>query len=1041
MLFLRGLGWRRGFSAAVLVVGLISAAVAAIGPLYARASSESTLTDELRSGGSGTGLAFSSAVPVEDANAVPDAVREIGRAAHVRGYGRAITGESTVITARSPSDAASSPSTLATRSGQCRHLIIVSGRCPSATNDLLVPQEALTGAPRWRLGQPLTLRQRLTDPINGITDGALVATGRIVGTYRPRDFTEAYWFDQPYFQSTLGPGVRSALAVGLDAIFTVPATFVPKPPASGPQEPTGIQKQVDVDVPLEATAVRLADVGRLRHDVATVDHAFPRTSDSLDTPTMRTSLPQVLDKAARDKRQVQTATLVVVLELSALSLLVLFQVVGGAVEARGDEIALAKLRGLRPWRTVVFALGEPIALLAVAAPLGFLTALGVTHLLASGALVGGTPVAITGATGWALLAAFAGGALAAVLAAGRTVTRPVLEQWRNTSPARHGARWLVALDLVLAALAVATVVALRTGDASSPRPVFLLAPGLLVFAVALVGVRLLPRLAALGLGPTRASGRIAAFLALRQTVRRPGGLRLAVLLAVSVGLATFAICGEAVAAANRSARAQTEIGTAQRVTVQFASDHDPQTAVQRADPRGDWATAAATWSPDGGPADGSTVIGTMLGVQPDRLAATSYAVRGQVSPRQLARDITAADVVPRATFRGTRLVVDLQTTALAGDRPTLEARVRHGNALPVSVPLGTLAANRTSYAGPVDCAAGCSLAGFVIDLTIDAQPTVTGSVLLRSVRTGDGAAIPGLQLHSGRAWRSAAVGDGAGVTPAGAAAGLRVAFRSVAGGSPVLSYADTPTALPIVAAPKAVTTTAATGGVYDYTGTEAAYRVVRRASPLPVVLDHGVVADLDYLRVRLPNFDKESLWQVWIGPHAPADALARLQRDGLLVQHVTTESARVDQLGRQGPALGLLLLLVCAIAAAVLAVGGTAITLLADARRRMFEMAALRVVGVPQRTLRRSAVAEQALLLGAALVLGLPSGYAAAALVLPVVPEFSDPTPVALRYDPPVLLALLCALGFTVLLWVTALIAGRALARAAVPARLRETGR
>ena len=175
---------------------------------------------------------------------------------------------------------------------------------------------------------------------------------------------------------------------------------------------------------------------------------------------------------------------------------------------------------------------------------------------------------------------------------------------------------------------------------------------------------------------------------------------------------------------------------------------------------------------------------------------------------------------------------------------------------------------------------------------------------------------------------------------------------------------------------------------------------------------------------------------MWLGPRAPADAVARLTRAGLLVQSERTETARVATLGRQGPALGLLLLLVCAIAAAVLAVGGTAVSLLADARRRSFELAALRVVGVPQRTLRRSAVAEQALLLSAAVVLGLPSGYAAAALALPLVPEFSDPTTVVLRYQPSIPIALACAAGFALLLWITAQVAGRALARAAVPARL-----
>jgi hypothetical protein len=96
---------------------------------------------------------------------------------------------------------------------------------------------------------------------------------------------------------------------------------------------------------------------------------------------------------------------------------------------------------------------------------------------------------------------------------------------------------------------------------------------------------------------------------------------------------------------------------------------------------------------------------------------------------------------------------------------------------------------------------------------------------------------------------------------------------------------------------------------------------------------------------------------------------------------------------------------------------------------------------VRRTTLRRSAVAEQVLLLGAAVLLGLPSGYAAARLVLPVVPEFSDPTPVALRYSPPVLIALATAAALAVLLWVAAVVAGWALARAAVPARLREAAR
>jgi alkylhydroperoxidase/carboxymuconolactone decarboxylase family protein YurZ len=99
------------------------------------------------------------------------------------------------------------------------------------------------------------------------------------------------------------------------------------------------------------------------------------------------------------------------------------------------------------------------------------------------------------------------------------------------------------------------------------------------------------------------------------------------------------------------------------------------------------------------------------------------------------------------------------------------------------------------------------------------------------------------------------------------------------------------------------------------------------------------------------------------------------------------------------------------------------------------------VVGVRTPTLRRSAVAEPLLLLGAAVALGLPSGYVAARLVLPSVPEFSDPTPVVLRYSPSLLVAGATAAALAVLLVVAAVVGGWALARAAVPSRLREAAR
>ena len=130
MLFLRALRWRLGFSAAVLLVGMISAAIAAIGPLYARASSESTLTDDLTAAGSRTGLAFTATHLARQPDAAAQTLRDIGPRARVDGYDRPIVGESTVITALGPRAQFTTPSTMVWRTGACGHLVIIRGHCP-----------------------------------------------------------------------------------------------------------------------------------------------------------------------------------------------------------------------------------------------------------------------------------------------------------------------------------------------------------------------------------------------------------------------------------------------------------------------------------------------------------------------------------------------------------------------------------------------------------------------------------------------------------------------------------------------------------------------------------------------------------------------------------------------------------------------------------------------------------------------------------------------------------------------------------------------
>jgi len=169
-----------------------------------------------------------------------------------------------------------------------------------------------------------------------------------------------------------------------------------------------------------------------------------------------------------------------------------------------------------------------------------------------------------------------------------------------------------------------------------------------------------------------------------------------------------------------------------------------------------------------------------------------------------------------------------------------------------------------------------------------------------------------------------------------------------------------------------------------------------------------------------------------------ADATQRLRAAGLQVVEVRTTAARRSLLDRTAPALGLELFAYAGVLAALLAAAATAVALYLSGRRRAFEMAAMLAVGVPRRSLLVAAVAEQLLVLGTALFLGVLGGLAAATLVLPAVPELPDPGPPDLRYAPHVDGLVLFLAGLTVVVLVTAVGAALGLLRQATPGVLRE---
>ncbi|MDQ1721744.1 MAG: hypothetical protein QOI26_1478, partial [Pseudonocardiales bacterium] len=848
----------------------------------------------------------------------------------------------------------------------------------------------------------------------------------VVGAYRLRSATDPYWQGRSYFDAHPGLGDGPDTVDGLFVDRAELPTLLPSP------------LEIQVDYPIAVDKVRLSDVATLRRDLSQLIQlrSQPGVGDFF-----RTDVLAVLAAAQAEQHLIDLSTLLVSLQLAVLAWLVLFQVIADAVEAKGAEIALAKLRGLGPAATLRFGLAEPMLLVALATPLGLLGAWLSVRLLASTVLVADTPVSFTRATAVAVAASLAGSLAAAAAASRKTLRRSVLEQWRRT-PGHQSSALMLAMDVVLAAAAVFGLVLLRrAGRDGSPQAITLLAPALLVFAVALLGIRLLPLALRPLLPMTRGSGRVGLFLAARQVVRRPAGLRLAALLAVAVGLATFAIAGEGVARHNREVRAKVEVGASTVAPVQFEPLHDPITATRKVDPAGRWAMATASWQPDGG----GSVTGRVLAVDASRLAAVASSGGSAPIPAEAARALLPSGVPAPLEVRANRLRVSIEATQLsAGNRPTVLLNLRLPNQSSVNARAGTLALGAHRYTAAVGCAGGCVLTGITWDRPIDTFGEVSGAVRVSSLEFfADGRWQP-LNGGFGAAgdWRAqtSRLGnseDSLSITEGG----LQDAYTSQSGGSAGIEHADSPRPLPVLASPGGVAPQALgqpSLRMSDGTGFAATYQVVGTPAVLPSVLDNGVLVDLAGLRSQLPAFDTEASWSIWLGPAAPADATGRLRAAGLVLEAGATKAGRLSQLDRQGPALALRLLVVCAIAGSILAVGGTAIAIASTGRRRTFELASLRAVGITRRTLLGACILEQLLLLGAALLLGVPAGYLAARWAMSSIPEFADHTPVALSYQPAATGVLLFALTFLLLLGLTAVLAGRALLSAAAPARLRE---
>ncbi|MGH3068655.1 MAG: FtsX-like permease family protein [Streptosporangiaceae bacterium] len=1001
----RGMLQRGGTTVMILAVALVATAAAAAGPIYYQAARTSILRDTVAGAGfSGRGYEANEtgAVPGLLGQLVPAVRGQLGHGlGGLAGQGLFAPPVEALETALTyPQYETSIP--LVWRGGVCGQLRI-SGRCPATSGQVLVSRRtaALTG---WHLGQRVHF--------------AGWPAFTITGLYRTPDQGRAYWFGRGsiYF-SAISP---------LDALFTPRATLEQGPPQ---QQGTAV-----VDDLLNGSRLTGGEVPRL----ASAMTAFS-TSTALQEQQVLviTGIPATLQAVQASWRSVEIPVVLITAQLLAACLLLLFLSVTDAIDARGHEVSLAKLRGRGGWRTIVFGMSEPVLLLAVALPAGTLAGWAATAALCHVLLRPGTAVVLPPLAWATAFLATAGGLLAVVLAARRTLRRPVVEEWRRSGRSPAGRGWVI--DAVLATGAAAGLLELAvSGQIGSARRgvLGLLVPGLLGLAVAVIASRLLPLACRAAFARTGTRGGLGLFLALRHVARRPGGTRTTIVLATAFALSTFAVTAWTVGRGNEHLVAAAEVGAPTVLTVGVPPGRNLGAIVDRADPGGRRAAAVDRYTST----SSGTAGLTMLAVDPQRFARVAAWRPGYASEplTELAREL--APPAPAAVvLRGSAVRITVNVRGLSPAGSLLSADVATG-ASPVS--LGPLPAH-----GPATLTGsltGCPCVLRDLDLSPPPQALqspVSGSITITGVqvrgRSGWVPAAAGL-LSAASRWRPGHVDDPPDQLTA-SAAGLTWKFAGRPHQGAVLLSANRPYPLPAVVSGAMLSHGQRLASGVGLDGSALDLRVIAAASVVPGTPQSGVIVDRRYAELAAGESFPDASQEVWLGPGAQGIVEPRLKAAGLRILSVRSAGSVAAGFARQGPALASVLFLADAAAAALLAAGAAILGLYLSARRRRYEYAALSASGVRRGTLRRAVLSEMGLVLGFGVFTGIGAGLLAAVLALRTVPEFVTTPALPLSYVPAAA-PLVVLLGVAVVLLAAAAgTAGLLLIRSVSLDQLRET--
>ena len=1052
MLLLRALRWRRAASLAVLVVAAVAVGGAALGPLYVRSAEESFLLGRVAAATDvplSTDVELESSTVTQPPSYAPDGKR---RAPDIGRLNDEITQRMSALTALDrwytttggwitvPPVAVH---TLEGRGlgevrtswhpGSCAGMQLAAGRCPGADSEVLV-SDRLLAQNGLQLGSTLLID--LTPPPEEPAPPPTAADPRavtIVGSYRLGSADPQVWGSrQPSEYSEKRDKVSDKIF--LDEIL-LQRNWIRR--ATGEATTTvfrllrpGLARTQDLDAAADTA-------GRESAAVAAHEAAAAQANPQQLAFTVHAGLPSFLADLAGDRRQLQVAGFAITAQLVVLSWFVLFVVVAATSEERSAEVALAKLRGLSPWRTLRFGFAETGLLLVVAAPLGLLAGWALVRVLIATLPLPRTAALLDGATWLAGGLGLLGAVAAAVLALRRILTTPVLDELRRTGGTRAALARTVAVDAVTVALAAEGVYLLRTGN---DNPLALVSPGLLSVAAGLLTVRLLPWAARLAVRQTAASPRVATFLAVRNVARRPGGSRLVVLLTIAAALGVFSVSTWTVSRDARSDQARQEVGASTVLHVSANSPAQLVRLVERADPSGRWAMAAAQLN--------RTSSGPVLGVQSQRLAAVTAWDPGWAGTDFPALTTALHPPRPAPILLHRRVVLTGRALVGAGGAPDLQLLFQQPDGIGRSADLGPLRSGTASYAAELDgCDQGCWLRSLVLKGPGLGTSGATGQLLLTGVQDASGPVSASLRTSA--AWRvpprQGSIGE-ASVDARSVTAGpdgLQIEYSGlVANDDVVVEVADRPDPVPAVVGPArpADVDEHSPNAFYD-SGLSGGSIVLRRVGTgtLPRVGRAGVMADLADLAEIDPGAWNGVDYQVWLAENAPQQVREALNQLGARTVAAESLAARRSELDQDAGSLAVLLTLTAAVVSVVLVLSTVLAMAYVGGRRRAYELAALRSLGASGRMLVRAGRREQVVLVGIGTAVGAAVGFAGTLAVLAALPGVTLAGTAPAPHQPQLLPAVLVAVVVLALVSVVAHLGARRIVAVASADLLRES--